>query len=259
MGNRIPRRHGAGLAALVTGALVTVLLSGGCAVRQGVAPLPPTPGRPTIAQDGAAGGAATEGAPTGTPVAGAPSLPGTPGTPTPSPAPVRYVFPVAGPATYARDHHDYPASDIMAACGTPVRAVADGVILEVSRTDRYSATVNDGATRGGLSVSLLGVDGVRYYGSHLSVVAAGIGAGVRVTAGQVLGKVGESGDASACHLHFGISPPCARTGDWWVRRGVLWPWSYLDAWRSGRSMSPVAAVRSWQAAHGCPASAPPGA
>ena len=45
-------------------------------------------------------------------------------------------------------------------------AVTDGVILEVNRVDTWNPKIDAGATRGGLSVSLLGDDGVRYYGSH---------------------------------------------------------------------------------------------
>jgi murein DD-endopeptidase MepM/ murein hydrolase activator NlpD len=165
---------------------------------------------------------------------------------------VQYAFPVLGTVTYGHAHHDYPATDIMAACGTPVVAAATGSVLEVSRADRYDPKVNAGATRGGLSVSILGDDGVRYYGSHLSAVDSTINAGVRVTAGKRIGKVGQTGDAGACHLHFGISPPCAMTGDWWVRRGAIWPWPYLDSWRSGGQRSPVHEAASWQAANGCP-------
>jgi murein DD-endopeptidase MepM/ murein hydrolase activator NlpD len=167
------------------------------------------------------------------------------------------VFPVGGkPFSYARTHHDYPATDIIANCGLPVRAATGGVILEVSRKDLYNKSTDDPAERGGISISLLGDDGVRYYGSHLSAISAGIDAGVRVRAGQQIGKVGTTGNSSACHLHFGISPPCARTGDWWVRRGVLWPYTYLDAWRAGKNRSPKAAVAAWKADHGCPRSAP---
>jgi murein DD-endopeptidase MepM/ murein hydrolase activator NlpD len=159
---------------------------------------------------------------------------------------------VRGKASYGRDHHDYPATDIMAACGAVVVSVVNGVVLEVNRVDTYEPTVDAGSTRGGLSVSILGDDGVRYYGSHLSVINPGIRAGGRMTAGQPLGKVGATGHASACHLHFGISPPCAKTGDWWVRRGVIWPWPYLDSWRSGGARSPVDAVAAWRARNGCP-------
>jgi peptidoglycan LD-endopeptidase LytH len=164
----------------------------------------------------------------------------------------RYAFPVSGKAAYAHTHLDYPASDIIAACGSPVRAAADGVVLELSRVDRYNPAVDDGTTRGGLFVSILGDDGVRYYGAHLSSVAAALAPGDRVQAGQVVGAVGQTGHAGACHLHFGISPPCARGGDWWIRRGVIWPWPYLDSWRRGGARSPVAEITQWVKAHGCP-------
>ena len=176
-----------------------------------------------------------------------------------TPVALRYVFPVGGHVEYAREHHDYPATDILAACGSPIRAVTSGVVLEVIRVDRYDPRVNDGATRGGLAVSMLGDDGVRYYGSHLSRIGPGIVPGRRVTAGLRLGSVGETGDASACHLHFGISPACARRADWWIRRGVLWPWPYLDSWRTGGHSSPRAAVDAWRSLHGCAATPPPGA
>lgn len=162
-----------------------------------------------------------------------------------------YVFPVEGATSYAHTHHDYPASDIMASCGRPVHAVTDGVVLEVNRVDRWDPRTNLGPDRGGLSVSILGDDGVRYYGSHFSSIADDLDAGSRVAAGEVIGRVGRTGDAGACHLHFGISPPCARTGDWAVRRGAIWPWPYLDSWRAGGNRSPVIEVATWLANHGC--------
>lgn len=171
---------------------------------------------------------------------------------TPTPVVSRYVFPVDGKASYARKHHDYPASDIISPCGSPVVAVTDGVVLEVSREDTYNAKADDGALRGGLFISLLGDDGVRYYGSHLREVLPGVEANVRVVAGQKLGEVGDTGDAGACHLHFGISPVCARTADWWTRRGTIWPWSYLDSWRAGQPKSPVAEISEWTQKNGCP-------
>jgi murein DD-endopeptidase MepM/ murein hydrolase activator NlpD len=164
-----------------------------------------------------------------------------------------YAFPVIGHNSYAHTHHDYPATDIITNCGNRVVAVTTGTILAVTRVDRWTPSQNLGATRGGLSVSLLGDDGVRYYGSHLSVINADINPGARVTTGQTLGKTGRTGDAGACHLHFGISPPCAKVGDWWIQRGTVYPWPYLDAWRKGEPKSAVAAVAAWHAKHGCPA------
>jgi murein DD-endopeptidase MepM/ murein hydrolase activator NlpD len=201
--------------------------------------------------------------PTGQPLADPAAAPVRP-TPTPTPepttpAPPHYVFPVvAASATYAHTHHDYPASDIIAPCGSPNLAVTDGVILEVSRVDTWDPKVDAGATRGGLSVSLLGDDGVRYYGSHYRSILPEIQAGVRVKAGQQLGVVGDTGDAGVCHLHFGISPVCLRTEDWWTRRGVIWPWPYLDSWRAGGSKSPVTEIADWVKANGCRTSPPPG-
>jgi peptidoglycan LD-endopeptidase LytH len=168
----------------------------------------------------------------------------------------RYVFPVKGNANYERTHHDYPATDIMANCGLPVVAATDGVVLELSRVDRFDKNNPKGEDKGGLFVAILGNDGVRYYGAHLSSIGSDINPGVRVTAGQQLGRVGSTGNSGACHLHFAISPPCAGTADWWIRRGVIYPWRYLDAWRAGNSLSPVSEVGTWLQEHGCATSAP---
>ena len=176
----------------------------------------------------------------------------TPGKVDASQKPATYAFPVIGNSSYGHTHHDYAATDIITHCGNRVVAVTTGTILDVTRVDRWKASVNAGATRGGLSVSLLGDDGVRYYGSHLSSINADIQRGVHVTTGQALGKTGATGDASACHLHFGISPPCAGVGDWWTQRGAIFPWPYLDAWRKGQAKSAVAAVAAWKSRHGCP-------
>ncbi|MEJ3742261.1 M23 family metallopeptidase [Actinomycetes bacterium KLBMP 9797] len=205
--------------------------------------------------------APTTAAPTLTPTPSAsPSKSASP-KPTPTKSPVtstsgkwKYVFPVAASKiSYHPTHSAYPATDIFADCGEPVVAVTDGKVLEVSRVDRYSKSGPQGPNNGGLSVSLLGDDGVRYYGSHFTVVQSGIEAGVRVRAGQRLGTVGKTGNANnVCHVHFGISPPCKRTGDWWIRRGVVWPATFLDAWRKKTNKSPVDKVKSYQSANGCP-------
>ncbi len=158
-------------------------------------------------------------------------------------APV-YLFPVAGcEVNYARAHHDYPATDILAKAGCAFVAPIDGVIDEVNRVDTWSGKVNAGITRGGLSVSLIGVDGVRYYGSHLRSIYKTIEPGLQVKAGQRLGSVGSTGSArgTSPHLHFGISWPTP-ADIWWVRRGAVLPWKYLDAWKAGKDLSPAKAV-----------------
>jgi murein DD-endopeptidase MepM/ murein hydrolase activator NlpD len=148
-------------------------------------------------------------------------------------------------SSYSTSHHDYPASDIFTQKGCRFVAVTSGAVDEVSYTDRWDPQVDAGATRGGRSVSIVGDDGVRYYGSHLLKIAAGIRPGARVRAGQLLGLIDNSGDAkyTPTHVHFGLSWP-TRHGLWWIRRGEVWPQRYLAAWRAGRNLSPAAEVRA---------------
>jgi len=157
-----------------------------------------------------------------------------------------YVFPVTGcEVNYAKAHHDYAATDILAKAGCKFVAPINGVVDEVNRTDSWSGKTNLGIDRGGLYVSIIGEDGVRYYGSHLRSIPASIQPGVSVLAGRVLGAVGATGSArgTAPHLHFGISwPTPAQT--WWVRRGEVLPWKYLDAWKAGKDLSPVKEVNA---------------
>jgi murein DD-endopeptidase MepM/ murein hydrolase activator NlpD len=157
-----------------------------------------------------------------------------------------YVFPVANcEVNYARAHHDYPATDILAKAGCKFVAPINGVVNEVNRVDRWSGKTNLGIDRGGLYVSIIGEDGVRYYGSHLRSIPATIVPGLNVLAGQELGSIGSTGSArgTAPHLHFGISWPTPEN-IWWVRRGAILPWKYLDAWKKGKDLSPVKAVNA---------------
>lgn len=163
-------------------------------------------------------------------------------------------FPVDGQVDYASAHHDYPATDIVAACGSRVVSPVEGVVLEVNRVDRWDPETDLGSARGGRYFSLRGDDGVRYYGSHLSEIDAHIAPGTAVRAGEDIGRVGHSGSArfTPCHLHLGLSPVCEGVGQWWIRRGVVSPYRFLNRWRAGGRLSPAGAISDWKQEHGCP-------
>jgi murein DD-endopeptidase MepM/ murein hydrolase activator NlpD len=166
-----------------------------------------------------------------------------------SAAPI-YTFPIAGcTVTYSKYHHVYPASDIFAKKGCAFVSPVAGVIDEVNTVDKWSGKTNIGTDRGGLSISIIGDDGLRYYGSHLAKIETNIVPGLRVASGEKLGEVGSTGSARGTkpHLHFGISYP-TENGIWWVRRGVglekgkTSPWKYLQAWQAGKDLKPKLVV-----------------
>ncbi len=168
---------------------------------------------------------------------------------TASAAPI-YTFPIAGcTVKYGKYHHDYPATDIDAKKGCAFVAPIAGVIDEVNTVDKWSGKTNKGADRGGLSISIIGDDGNRYYGSHLSKIEANIVPGYKVATGEKLGEIGSSGSAKGTkpHLHFGISYPTDK-GVWWIRRGVglekgkTSPWKYLQAWQVGKDLKPKVVI-----------------
>ena len=91
--------------------------------------------------------------------------------------------------------HD--AIDIMAPRGTAVLAVADGVVMKLFRS-----------VRGGTTLYELAPDRrTIYYYAHLDRYAPGIAEGQALRRGQVLGYVGDTGDAGPgnYHLHFEVS------------------------------------------------------
>jgi peptidoglycan LD-endopeptidase LytH len=162
-------------------------------------------------------------------------------TRTPTRKPFLYVFPAQPPgvADFAEGGHAYPATDIFVPVGTKYVAVTDGVVDFVSYRDLWDPATNDEAVAGGLCVAIIGDDGIRYYGSHLSAIAKGIAPGVRVVAGQLLGLSGQTGNAvnTTPHVHFGISRPTFPE-DWAARRGQLDPYPYLVAWLRGENVTP---------------------
>ncbi len=91
----------------------------------------------------------------------------------------------------------HEATDIMAARGTPVHAVAEGNLVKLFTSKK-----------GGLTIYQFD-DAQKYcfYYAHLDRYAPGVKEGMLVRPGDVIGFVGATGDASqnAPHLHFAIS------------------------------------------------------
>jgi murein DD-endopeptidase MepM/ murein hydrolase activator NlpD len=140
--------------------------------------------------------------------------------------PERHVFPVYGPSTFTDDfgaaravtgwHH---GNDIFAPAGAPVLAVTDGTLFLVGWNDV-----------GGLRLWLRDGEGNEFYYAHLSAFSPLAYEGSRVTAGDVIGFVGATGDAVGTppHLHFEIHPAALLALGY---DGVVNPFAYLLAWR----------------------------
>jgi murein DD-endopeptidase MepM/ murein hydrolase activator NlpD len=119
-----------------------------------------------------------------------------------------FVFPVAGPVEFI-DSWGYPrmmgspsahwhqGTDIFATAGTPLVASENGVLERVGN-----------ASLGGIKLWVVGESGNEYYYAHLSAFAEGVVEGKRVRAGEVIGYVGDTGNArgTSPHLHFEIHP-----------------------------------------------------
>jgi len=99
----------------------------------------------------------------------------------------------------------HQALDIMASQGTPVLAVADGAVAKLFQSDK-----------GGITLYQLDSSGLYYfYYAHLLRYADGIAEGKQLKRGEVIGYVGDTGNAGPgnFHLHFAISKPSA-PGKW---------------------------------------------
>jgi murein DD-endopeptidase MepM/ murein hydrolase activator NlpD len=111
-----------------------------------------------------------------------------------------YVFPVGGGpslVSVSHFHHDYPAADIAAPMGSPVYALSDAIV-------QRSWTYPD--PRCGIGLTLTTTDGYSWTYCHLSALDPGVVAGTRLAAGQEIGLVGMTGDASGPHLHLQLNP-----------------------------------------------------
>ena len=151
-----------------------------------------------------------------------------------------YVFPIYGSASFSNSfgaprsdtgwHH---GEDIFAPLGAPVLAVANGVV--------YSVGWNK---VGGLRFWLQDLSGNEFYYAHLSAYSPLAVNGAQVRAGDVIGFVGNTGDAehTPYHLHFEIHPASLLYRGY--DGGAVAPYPYLMAWKRLTDL-PFTAVAGW--------------
>jgi murein DD-endopeptidase MepM/ murein hydrolase activator NlpD len=136
-----------------------------------------------------------------------------------------YIFPVYGPSSFTdtfgaprADVSWHHGADIFAPLGAPILAAAEGNVFSVGWNDL-----------GGNRLWLQDRRGNQFYYAHLSAFSPLAANGARVRAGDVIGYVGDTGDAvgTPYHLHFEIHPVSllGRGYD-----GAVNPTSYLTAW-----------------------------
>jgi murein DD-endopeptidase MepM/ murein hydrolase activator NlpD len=153
-----------------------------------------------------------------------PSLP--PGVPTPAQtATAGAVFPVAGPHSFGgpenrfgapRHGYTHQGQDILAAEGLAVVAPLPGTI----------ATASYQRAGAGYYAVEHGDDGLDFMFAHCAAGTLVVAEGQRVAAGQALCKIGQTGDATAPHLHFELW-----VGGWRAPGGYpIDPLPYLEAW-----------------------------
>ena len=110
------------------------------------------------------------------------------------------VSPVGGGAanvSTAHTHHDYPAADIAAPLGAPLYALHDAVVTQTFTTDSGKC---------GIGLILRATTGETFLYCHMSSLDPGVVAGRALHAGQPVGRVGATGNATGPHLHLSFMP-----------------------------------------------------
>jgi hypothetical protein len=144
-----------------------------------------------------------------------------------------YVFPVYGPHsfgdTFGAFRGDVPGNwhhgdDIFAPLGAPILACADGTVFSVGWNNV-----------GGNRLWLRDGQGNEFYYAHLSAYSPSARDGNRVKAGEVVGFVGNTGDAEGTpyHLHFEVHPVSYLALGY---DGAVDPTPYLNAWQEQKDL-----------------------
>jgi murein DD-endopeptidase MepM/ murein hydrolase activator NlpD len=113
-----------------------------------------------------------------------------------------YAFPLLGPHDFGgaggrfgagRAGHTHEGQDVMAGCGTPIVAARGGTV-------QYSGYQSLAGNYVVIDAKGTGMD---FMYAHL-IQPSPLRTGDPVFTGQPIGEVGQTGDATACHLHFEV-------------------------------------------------------
>jgi murein DD-endopeptidase MepM/ murein hydrolase activator NlpD len=164
---------------------------------------------------------------------------GIPQTVTPPISAGPYDFPVYGVSSYIDTYGAYRADtgfhhgdDIFGQLGQPLLAVANGTLFSVGWNP-------DGGNR----IWLRDAQGNEFYYAHLSAFSSLAVNGAHVKAGEVIGFMGDTGDAEGTptHLHFEVHPVSLLYLGY---DGAVDPTSYLKSWTRPASV-PFPVVAGW--------------
>jgi murein DD-endopeptidase MepM/ murein hydrolase activator NlpD len=136
----------------------------------------------------------------------------------------RFAFPVLGPHDFgagagrfgaARSGHTHQGQDVMAECGLPLVAARGGTVQYAG----FQGNAGNYVVIDGKGTSL------DFMYAHMAEPSP-LKTGDLVRTGQPIGIVGDTGDATACHLHFEIW-----TAPGWYEGGSpIDPLPYLERW-----------------------------
>jgi murein DD-endopeptidase MepM/ murein hydrolase activator NlpD len=138
---------------------------------------------------------------------------------------VGHTFPVRGRHNFggpadrfgaARSGHSHQGQDVLAACGTKLVAAQGGTVKYAS----YQSAA-------GYYIVIRGADGTDNGYMHLAQPSP-FTEGDAVYTGQQIGVVGDTGDATACHLHFEI-------------------WTQPGWYEGGKPIDPLPSLQAWDA------------
>jgi Peptidase family M23 len=138
---------------------------------------------------------------------------------------LQHIFPIRGAHNYgtyenrygaARSGHTHAGQDVLANCGTPVVAARGGKVLSAG----YGGDAGNY-----VAIHTSGNDYDMFYAHFRSTPL--VREGQSVYTGQLIGFIGETGDATVCHLHF-----------------ELWQGAW---WNGGHTIDPLPALKAWDA------------